>query len=77
MAPGSRSGVVILRLKQVQRKTSLSRSAIYEKISLGDFPAPIRLGVGRAVGWIESEIDGWLMAKVAERDARQSRLPAK
>ena len=60
-----------------RRKPSLSRPTIYEKISLGDFPAPIHLGVGRAVGWVESEIEGWLQAKINERDARQVRIPAK
>ena len=51
---------IILRLPAVKARTGLSRSTIYRRIhSPGDFPAPVFLG-GRAVGWIEAEIDAWL-----------------
>jgi len=49
----------ILRLPTVKSRTGLSRSTIYLRISEGSFPKPISLG-GRAVGWIESEINEWL-----------------
>lgn len=49
----------ILRLPSVQKRTGLSRSTIYLRISEGNFPKPISLG-GRAVGWIEDEINEWL-----------------
>ena len=49
----------ILRLPTIKARTGLSRSTIYLRISEGRFPKPICLG-GRAVGWIESEIDDWL-----------------
>jgi prophage regulatory protein len=49
----------ILRLPNVIDRTGLSRSTIYLRISTGGFPAPIALG-GRAVGWLESEVDRWL-----------------
>jgi prophage regulatory protein len=49
----------ILRLPKVLERTGLSRSTIYFRISTGEFPAPIALG-GRAVGWLESEVDKWL-----------------
>jgi len=45
----------ILRLPDVKKRTGLSRSTIYLRITNGDFPAPISLG-GRAVGWTEAEI---------------------
>jgi len=51
----------ILRLPTVKARTGLSRSTIYLRISEGHFPTPIPLG-GRAVGWIETEIDDWLTA---------------
>lgn len=53
----------ILRRKQVQARTGLSRSTIYFRISEGTFPAPVRLGA-RAVGWIESEISDWLADRI-------------
>ncbi len=49
----------ILRLPAVKARTGLSRSTIYLRISEGSFPKPISLG-GHAVGWIESEVSGWL-----------------
>lgn len=58
--------VVILRLPQVKAKTGISRSGIYQKIAEGNFPDPVSLGP-RAVGWIESEIEGWLEKTIAKR----------
>ena len=53
----------ILRLPAVKARTGLSRSTIYLRISSGAFPKPISLG-GRAVGWIESEIQEWLEVQI-------------
>lgn len=53
----------ILRLPAVKARTGLSRSTIYRRISNGDFPRPVSLG-GRAVGWLESEIDEWLAEQI-------------
>lgn len=49
----------ILRLPAVRRRTGLSRSSIYLRISQGRFPKPISLGE-RSVGWVESEVNDWL-----------------
>jgi prophage regulatory protein len=56
--------LTILRRKQVETRTGLSRSTIYAHIAEGTFPAPINLCGGRAVGWIESEIDTWLRSRI-------------
>ncbi len=53
----------ISRLPQVKEQTGLSRSTIYLRISKNEFPAPISLG-GRAVGWLDKEIDDWLNEKI-------------
>ena len=53
----------ILRLPTVKDRTGLSRSTIYLRISMGTFPPPISLG-GRAVGWIEDEIQTWLEQQI-------------
>ena len=58
----------ILRRKQVESRTGLSRSTIYLRIKKGTFPKPIKLGE-RAVGWLESEIYDWLDEKIQIRDA--------
>lgn len=55
----------IIRLKQVQERTGLSRSTIYDKINPKSprhdplFPKQLNLGIG-SVGWVESEITAWL-----------------
>jgi prophage regulatory protein len=53
----------ILRLPDVKTSTGLSRSTIYFRISQGVFPKPVSLG-GRAVGWLESEIQDWLQRQI-------------
>lgn len=54
---------VVLRLPTVKARTGLSRSTIYLRVSKGTFPLPINLG-GRAVGWLESEIESWLSNRI-------------
>ena len=55
-----------LRLTDVKERTGLSRSAIYLNISRGIFPKNINLGA-RTVGWLESEIDAWIQARIDQR----------
>ena len=61
----------ILRLPAVKARTGLSRSTIYLRISEGHFPKAICLG-GRAVGWIEAEVNDWLnqQIKASRRSSR-------
>ena len=60
----------ILRRRQVEDRTGLSRSTIYLYIQEGTFPKPINLGT-RAVGWLENEIEKWLVERVENRDSRR------
>jgi prophage regulatory protein len=62
----------ILRRKQVESRTGLSRSSIYARLRHnpkrpGDFdptfPKPVSVGA-KAVGWIEAEIEAWLTAQI-------------
>ena len=52
----------ILRRNQVEEQIGLSRSSIYQMMSEGAFPRPIKLGK-RAVGWSEVEINDWLASR--------------
>jgi prophage regulatory protein len=74
MAAQVRNAPTILRRKQVEARTGLSRSTIYAKLRQNPkrpedydptFPRPISVGA-KAVGWIEAEIDAWLTARVKE-----------
>lgn len=62
----------IIRRKQLENKIGISRSGIYAKLKPNPkrpndydptFPRPISVGA-KAVGWIESEIDVWLNARI-------------
>jgi len=60
----------ILRRKQVEDRTGLSRSTIYLYIQENRFPKPINLGA-RAVGWVESEVEKWLTDRIEVRDRQE------
>lgn len=53
----------ILRLPTVKARTGLSRSTIYLRVAQGSFPPPISLG-GRAVGWVEAEVNQWVDQRI-------------
>ncbi|MGM0429781.1 MAG: helix-turn-helix transcriptional regulator [Pseudomonadota bacterium] len=61
----------VIRLNEVKDKVGLSRSTIYRRIANDGFPKPILLG-GRASGWIEGEVDQWLMRCVRESRGENS-----
>ena len=63
-------GDKVLRRAEVQQRVGMGRSTLYAAIAEGRFPRPVKLGV-RAVGWVSSEVDEWIEARVAERDARK------
>ncbi|MCW6032427.1 AlpA family transcriptional regulator [Pantoea sp. JK] len=60
------SNVKVLRLTQLMCKISVSRSTIYDWLNPksprydANFPKQLRMG-RQAVGWVESEIDAWLL----------------
>lgn len=63
----------ILRRKQLEDRTGLSRSTIYARLNPKStnydptFPKPIELGAGMQnppVGWVESEVEAWLSAQI-------------
>ncbi len=65
----------IMRLKEVIDTTGLARSTIYKYIGDGIFPRPVSLAPSgidapntRGVGWVESEVEDWILARIEERD---------
>lgn len=57
----------LIRLPKVMEKTGFSEPWIYRLMSQKRFPRPTKLGP-RAVAWVESEVDAWIDARIAERD---------
>ncbi|MEL7104787.1 MAG: AlpA family transcriptional regulator [Pseudomonadota bacterium] len=52
------------RRTEIETLTGFSRSAIYDLMSKGEFPRPVRIGK-RAVAWPESKIIEWLESREA------------
>ena len=51
----------LIKLHEVKRITSLSRSTIYQAITDGRFPKPLKTGA-RGVAWLEQEVIDWITA---------------
>ena len=73
MAQSVQREPAFLRRKQVETRTGLSRSTIYQYIKDGVFPKPVPLGP-RAVGWLESDVSEWIAGrvKIARDGGRQA-----
>ncbi|WP_417763642.1 helix-turn-helix transcriptional regulator [Shewanella sp.] len=57
----------LIRLRDVMECTGLARSTIYKYIAEGTFPKSVSLG-SRVAAWVESEIEEWILERIAERD---------
>ena len=55
----------LIRRKEVERLTALSRSRIYDLIGKDAFPRPIRIGA-MSVAWLEFEVYGWIADRIAD-----------
>nr|VFJ55976.1 MAG: transcriptional regulator, AlpA family [Candidatus Kentron sp. FW] len=76
-----KSPLTILRRKQVEERTGLSRSTIYARLKPNPsrphdydptFPKPVSIGP-KAVGWVESEILEWITTQVEKSREAQGR----
>lgn len=58
--------VKIVRHVQVCQKISVSSAKLFDMVARGQFikPFPLVPG-GRAVGWIEADVDRWILARKA------------
>ena len=72
MANQIHSALTIIRRKQVEARTGLSRSTIYAKLRRNPkrpsdydptFHKTVAVGA-KAVGWIEAEVEAWLAAQI-------------
>ena len=63
--------MIILRMKEVVKRVGYCRSHLWRLERDGRFPRKIRLGPN-SIGYVESEIDEWIAARIAERDDQDS-----
>ena len=70
--PDISSPLNVVRHNQVRKKLNVSSAKLFDMIARGQFPKPfILVPNGRAVGWLESEVDQWIIDRknVAQRGA--------
>ena len=49
-----------------------SKVHLHRLVKAGKFPKPVKIGFERGrIAYVESEIDDWIAARIAERDGRQ------
>ena len=56
----------LIRRREVERLTALSRSRIYDLMKQDAFPRPVVLGA-MSVAWLEIEIREWIASRIADR----------
>jgi predicted DNA-binding transcriptional regulator AlpA len=59
----------LLTFDQVQRLCQLSKAAIYDNMSKGKFPLPIKIA-GDSARWLRQELSDYLLSRVLERNQR-------
>lgn len=55
----------LLKRKEVERLTGLSRSSIYRAMQEGTFPHSIKIG-GRSVAWSSEDIEQWIHERLKQ-----------
>lgn len=53
----------LLRRHDVEKRTGISRSQLFELIRRKEFPAQIPL-VGRTRAWVESDVSAWIAGRI-------------
>ena len=62
--PCDAAGIRIIRPKKVCEKTDFGPSTLFNLIARGLFPKPfLIIPGGRAKGWLESEVDAWILER--------------
>ena len=62
----SHDPIKIVRHARVCEKISVSGAKLFDMVARGQFPKPFPLVPGgRAVGWLESDVDRWILERRA------------
>ena len=60
----------VIRHKQVCAKLQISSAKLFDMVARGQFPKPFTLiPGGRAVGWLEADVDAWITSRKAASSA--------
>ena len=55
----------LIKLPEVLDRTAIGRTAWLVSVKKGQAPKPVRMG--RAVAWVEAEVDAWIADRIAAR----------
>jgi prophage regulatory protein len=70
VAAASTQEIRIIRHDRVCEKLRLSSAKLFDMVARGQFPRPFTIVPGgRAVGWLEADVDAWILARRAEQVA--------
>lgn len=59
-------GLRIIRHDAVTDKLQVSSAKLFDMIAKGQFPKPfVIVPGGRAVGWLECDVDAWILGRIA------------
>lgn len=58
--------------KSAMARTRMARTPMRNAIAAGLFPQPIKLHPTRCIAFDSDEIDAWIAARIAERDASRA-----
>jgi prophage regulatory protein len=64
--------IQVIRHAQVCQKIQISSAKLFDLVAQGVFPKPFTLiPGGRAVGWLERDVDAWVLNRKAEGSGGQ------
>jgi prophage regulatory protein len=59
--------IQVVRHAQVCQKLQISSAKLFDLVAQGIFPKPFKLiPKGRAVGWLECDVDAWVLDRKSE-----------
>lgn len=61
----------LIRIKEVQELTGISKPYIYALANKGLFPKPVKLSA-RSSAWVSTEVLEWIENRIVERDSQIS-----
>ena len=62
--PASPVAVKVIRHADACKKLGISSASIFDMVAKGQFPKPfVIVPGGRAVGWLESDVDAWILGR--------------
>lgn len=63
--------IKLIKKKEVLAAGGFSPTGLYRHMAQGLWPSPVRLGVGRAVGWPANEVAAVNKAKIAGKSGEE------